>query len=114
MIDEVGANERFRNIEFLDFLEALVRIAEIKAVPTRAELLGAGVDDMVQYRVKYEREDGKVWDDWVASRPDPEERRKSAPLSYRLAQVMILFWHTLEEKKLVKRDGASSSALRNA
>ena len=97
-IEEVKNNEKFRNLPFLDFLEALTRCAEIKAVPTRAELVDAGVDSMVKFRKQYEDE-GNNWDDWLAANA---ARPPRDPLVFRLQQVLHLFWHNLDKRGLAK------------
>ena len=65
---------------------------------THAPLMAAGVDSMVKFRKQFEDE-GNNWDDWLAANA---ARTPRDPLSFRLQQVLHLFWHNLDKRGLAK------------
>jgi hypothetical protein len=68
-VDEVTHHAAFATLPFLDFLEALVRLAEAKALPTRAELAAARCATAVAFRRQLEAA-GLGWGGWVRAPRD--------------------------------------------
>jgi len=49
VVDEVNDYERYMAITFIDFLDALGRIADMKMLPTKEELAGAGFETIFDW-----------------------------------------------------------------
>jgi len=76
----VASERKMRQHQFTDFLEALVRVACVIALPTDAELEAAGVHDAGEYL--HALQDADELNDFVAKRKarrtDPNPRARTA------------------------------------
>jgi hypothetical protein len=103
VIDEVGKHEQYQNLPFLDFVEALVRAAEQKAIPSRAELNEADppAASIVEFRHALDAA-AITWDNWLVMRPPARAAPDASPLWFRVEQMFLLLFSRLEAKGLVK------------
>ena len=49
IVDDFGNQDRANMLRFVDFFEALARLAEMKTMPTAMQLRAAQVSDIVEY-----------------------------------------------------------------
>ena len=97
VVDEFKHRTKFTNMTFEDFLEALVRMATMKALPGQQELEDAGYADAGLYLLEMKANgdaglDGYTYEEWLA-----EDRHKagwdmepSEPMAFLVRQLITL------------------------
>lgn len=100
VIDEIKDYARYTSLTFIDFLEALARISDMKSVPPAADLAAAGYPTTLEWALDKERQEGSQENDNMPDifRPRPSARLgapKARPLHAKLEQLLDLMFRRL-------------------
>ncbi len=97
VVDEASARGRARlnGLSFEDWLEALVRVSTMKALPTDAELDAAGAADAGAYLIAL-RGRPASYDAFVEARDAKWNSTPSQPIDRCLTHLLALFFRTIE------------------
>ncbi|KAL6756926.1 hypothetical protein V8C86DRAFT_2637564 [Haematococcus lacustris] len=60
VLDEVKDYQRYSSVTFVDFLEALARVADMKSLPEEADLEAAGYTNILEWAMDKERLEGSA------------------------------------------------------
>jgi hypothetical protein len=72
-VDEIKDYQKMISLSFIDFLEALGRVADMKSFPTSQDLEHAGYNDILEWAIDKERVEGSI-----ASEGKPKETEVAA------------------------------------
>ena len=90
-----AARIRHSHMCFTDFLEALVRIAVSKTLPTDQEIEAAGARDAHQFVVNLQAQG--EWDDFVLANPAQWDASPRQPIERCVAHVCAMLVGTIQE-----------------
>ena len=82
VVDEVYSRDKHCNLTYVDFLEAICRLAEFKTLPNEEELEEYHVTNVVDL-IDALQESECTWGQWLLARPSPESR-DLGPLDHRV------------------------------
>ena len=120
VIDEESHRGRTKlcSLCFEDFLEVLIRIVTMKAMPTDQDLSAEGVADAGLFFLKL-RDDGRL-SQWIANHPQRWHQRLRQPIGLALHQLILLIIRVVEreiavpESRLSQHDARSFKKLKNS
>ena len=95
VVDEVYSRDKHCNLTYVDFLEAICRLAEFKTLPNEEELEEYHVTNVVDL-IDALQESECTWGQWLLARPSPESR-DLGPLDHRVEQLLIWMFYLLEK-----------------
>jgi len=113
--DDLKNRQRIENLTFWGFLEAVVRVAQSKAIPTDEEVRASGYADGGEFLLRLRQDDPSAYRSFVErnDRKWYEETRQSIPK--KLAVLLTLMMRTLAGNlERWQRDGSAAAVMRDA
>ena len=93
VIDEVDNRAKFASLDFFDFLEAVARICDLKALPTDMELKREGLTNPVHFFDSLE-EEGSL-PDFYKSHPSEWNSRKTRTIAEKLPKLLAVIFYKM-------------------
>jgi hypothetical protein len=91
-----GGRERIEHLTWWGFLEAMVRVAQCKALPTDAEVEAAGCSDGGEFLLEL-RKDPQAHREFIASHNKEWWQPLRQPIADALKQLLMLVMHSVSE-----------------
>lgn len=111
--DNPKHRERIENLRFWDFLEAIIRVAQSKAIPTDDEWEQAGYSDGGQFLLQMERDDPTDFQKFVTANNRKWWEDTRQPLVNNLVTTLLLMMHCLKDNiERWHRDGSIATAVK--